>query len=58
VSEAEALAVLQQLRDSPALTAELRFWMVNVDNGLVLMRAIRAYAESLAREALAESSKN
>lgn len=53
VSEAEAAAVLEQLRASPGLTAELRFWMVNLNNGSPLMRSIRSDALVLAREVLA-----
>jgi hypothetical protein len=54
VSEAEALAVLEPMRQSPELTAELRFWMVTVNNGLSLMRAIQTEAMTLARDVLAE----
>jgi hypothetical protein len=50
VSEPEALAVLEQLRRAPDLTAELRFWMVNIHNGLTLMRAVQAEAMQLARD--------
>ena len=50
IGDAEALAVIEQYRRSPELTAELRFWMVNVSNGLILMRDIRAEAEALARD--------
>jgi GH24 family phage-related lysozyme (muramidase) len=50
VSEPEALAVLEQLRRAPDLTAELRFWMVNIHNGLSLMRAVQAEATQLARD--------
>lgn len=57
VTEAEALAVLEQLRHSPELTAELRFWMVNVHNGLSLMRAIQAEARTLARDVRAERDR-
>jgi hypothetical protein len=52
-SEAEALAVLEQLRATPDLTAELRFWMVNVNNGLALLQGIRADAQVLAQDVLA-----
>lgn len=57
VSEAEALAVLDQLRHSTELTAELRFWMVNVYNGLNLMRAVQAEARTLARDILVERDR-
>ena len=57
VSEAEALAVLERMRRSPELTAELRFWMVNINNGLSLMRAIQAEAVTLARDVLAERDR-
>jgi hypothetical protein len=57
VSEAEALAVLDQMRRSQELTAELRFWMVNVDNGLALMRAVQAEARKLARNVLIERNR-
>jgi hypothetical protein len=36
--------VLEQYRQSRELTEDLRFWMVNVSNGLVLMRDIEAEA--------------
>lgn len=48
VSEQEAQAVLQRLRSEPGLTEELRFWMVNMNNGLILMRDVQAEARSLA----------
>ena len=57
VSEAEALAVLDRMRRSPELTAELRFWMVNVHNGLSLMRAIQAEARKLASDVLTERDR-
>ncbi len=57
VSEAEALAVLDRMRRSPELTAELRFWMVNINNGLSLMRAIQAEATKLARDVLTERDR-
>jgi hypothetical protein len=47
VSEAESLAVLENYRQSPELTEELRFWMVNLNNGLVLMESIQAEARGL-----------
>lgn len=50
VSEAEALAVLQQLRAEPGLTAELRFWMINMHSGLMLMGDIQDEARALAAE--------
>ena len=48
VSEQEAQAVLQRLRSEPGLTEELRFWMVNMHSGLILMRDVQAEARSLA----------
>lgn len=57
VSEAEALAVLERMRHSPELTAELRFWMVNINNGLSLMRAIQAEAMQLARDVSSERDR-
>lgn len=57
VSEADALAVLTQLRQSPELTAELRFWMVNINNGVSLMRAVQAEATRLARDVLTEHDR-
>jgi hypothetical protein len=50
VSEAEAHALLERYRASPELTAELLFWMVNVNNGLTLMRGIQSDVESLAQD--------
>jgi len=47
VSEAESLVVIERYRQSPELTDELRFWMVNVNNGLQLMRGIQAEAQAL-----------
>jgi hypothetical protein len=44
VSEEESRDVLEQYRQSRELTEDLRFWMVNVSNGLVLMRDIEAEA--------------
>lgn len=54
VSEAEALAALAEMRRAPELTAELRFWMVNVYSGLDLMRDIQADARTLAADVLKE----
>ena len=54
VSEAEALAALTEMRRAPELTAELRFWMVNVYSGLDLMRDIQADARTLAADVLKE----
>jgi hypothetical protein len=48
VSESEARAVLEHYRQSSALTDELRFWMVNVRNGLMLMAGIRTEVGRLA----------
>lgn len=55
VSEDEALRVLQLLRNEPGLTAELRFWMVNVHNGLVIMGEVQKQTRGLADDVLAES---
>lgn len=48
VSEQEAQAVLLRLRSEPELTEELRFWMVNLTSGLILMRDVQIEARSLA----------
>jgi hypothetical protein len=48
VSEQEAQAVLQRLRSEPGLTEELRFWMVNMSSGLILMRDVQTEARALA----------
>jgi hypothetical protein len=53
-SEAAARAVLERYRDSPQLTAGLRFWMVNVTNGLVIMKGVQVEAEALAQDIGAE----
>ena len=45
------------MRQSPQLTAELRFWMVNVNNGISLMGAIQAEVTGLARDVLAERDR-
>jgi len=50
VSEAESLAVIERYRQSPQLTEELRFWMVNLQNGLILMQGIRAEARELSAD--------
>jgi hypothetical protein len=50
VSEAEALSVLVQYRASAQLTSDLRFWMVNVTNGLRLMQGIETEAKGLAQD--------
>ncbi len=47
VSEAESLAVIEHYRQSPELTDELRFWMVNLNSGLLLMQGIQADARAL-----------
>jgi hypothetical protein len=47
VSEAESLAVIEHYRQSRELTEELRFWMVNLNNGLQLMKGIQAEALAL-----------
>ena len=48
VSESEARAVLDRYRQSSTLTDELRFWMVNVRSGLMLMAGIRTEVDRLA----------
>ncbi len=50
VSEAESLAVIERYRQSPQLTDELRFWMVNLQNGLLLMRGIQDEARVLSED--------
>jgi hypothetical protein len=50
VTEQEALEVLQRLRSEPGLTEELRFWMINVHSGLILMRDVQQEARALAAE--------
>jgi hypothetical protein len=50
VSEEASLAVLERYRQSHELTDDLRFWMVNLNNGLVLMRDIEAEALALVRD--------
>jgi hypothetical protein len=57
VSEQEALAVLQRLRDEPSLIAELRFWMITVHSGMILMRDVQQDARSLADEISAVSDR-
>jgi len=54
VSETEALGVLEAFRKSGDLTEELRFWMVNNYNGLMLMSSIEADAMTLARDIAGE----
>jgi len=51
------MAVLEGYRKSPALTAELRFWMVNVNNGLALLQSIRSDVDGLARDVQAEPGR-
>jgi len=50
VSDAVATEVLERFRNAPQLTDELRFWLVNVNNGLAIMTGVRAEAEALARD--------
>jgi hypothetical protein len=57
VSETEALGVLEALRQSRDLTEELRFWMVNNYNGLVLMNSIEADAMTLAQDIAGEPGR-
>jgi hypothetical protein len=49
-SEAELLAVIERYRQSSQLTDELRFWMVNLNSGLLLMRGIQDDARTLSAE--------
>jgi hypothetical protein len=49
VSEAEALGAIGAFRESQDLTEDLRFWMVNNQNGLLLMNSIEADAMTLAQ---------
>ncbi len=57
VDETEALAVLQLYRQSPELTSELRFWMVNVSNGLTLMKDIHREVDVLSQDVAAERAR-
>jgi hypothetical protein len=57
VSEAEARALLDQFRQSPELTRELRFWMANVNTSQMLMGTIKTEAEGLDREIQDELAK-
>lgn len=50
VSEAVSLAVIEHYRQSPELTDELRFWMVNLNNGLQLMKGIQSDAQALSED--------
>lgn len=47
LSETDAHAVLEAYRRAPGLTDELRFWMVNLSNGRILMRDVQAQAKNL-----------
>lgn len=58
LSEAEALRIVRQLRESPGLTEELRFWMINVHSGLELMHDVQAEATALAADLLAERNRH
>jgi hypothetical protein len=57
LSEAEALGVLERYRQSRELTEELRFWMVNIHNGELLMQSVEAEAVTLARDIAGESGR-
>jgi hypothetical protein len=57
VSEAEALAVLEQFRQTPELTNDLRFWMVNVANGLTLMKDIHREVAALSQDVATEGAR-
>jgi len=49
--------VVERYRQSPELTDELRFWMVNLNNGLVLMQGIQADARALSEDVERELSR-
>ena len=57
MGERDALALLEQLRNTPELTAELRFWMINVHSGLGLMHDVQSEARSLARDLTRERDR-
>ena len=57
VSETEALAVIERYRQSPELTDELRFWMVNLNSGVQLMQGIQAEAQALSDDVERELSR-
>jgi hypothetical protein len=57
LSEAEARAVLEAYRREPGLTEDLRFWMVNLSNGRMLMRDVQAQANVLVDGIDAEMSR-
>jgi hypothetical protein len=50
VSEQASLAVIERYRQSPELTDELRFWMVNLHNGLLLMHDVQTDARALSAD--------
>lgn len=50
VSDADARSVLEHYRASAQLTEELRFWIVNVNNGLRLMSGIQSEARAIAKD--------
>jgi hypothetical protein len=57
VSETDALTVLEQYRQSPQLTSELRFWVANLGNGLRLMSDVQAEATALAKDIRADAQR-
>ena len=57
VGEAEALAVLEQYRQSTQLTSELRFWVANLGNGLRLMSDVETEATALAKDIRADAQR-
>ena len=57
VSETESLAVIERYRQSPELTDELRFWMVNLNSGVQLMQGIQAEAQALSDDVERELSR-
>lgn len=47
LSETDAQAVLEAYRSEPGLTGELRFWTVNLGNGLILMQDVQTQVDVL-----------
>lgn len=46
--DARGREYLQRLRSESGLTEELRFWMINVHSGLILMRDVQKEARAVA----------
>jgi hypothetical protein len=57
VGDAESLGVIERYRQSPELTDELRFWMVNLNSGLLLMQGIQVDARALSEDVERELSR-